>query len=149
MKNLTNHLRLSLSLFSLCFCLPSQWHLGVNRDRCEHYVFKSLLAIVPALEARLMNELTSEQDIRYIADLVSSPLTSHVCLDLGQLQKGCNSARSDDTKGLKSAVIDWITPSDQPLIPPLARNSKEDRGFNHEATGSLLCPAGLNWSDPE
>ncbi|KAG1718007.1 hypothetical protein EDD22DRAFT_988372 [Suillus occidentalis] len=24
-----------------------------------------------------------------------------------------------------------------------------DRGFNHELTGSLLCPAGMDWSDPE
>jgi hypothetical protein len=122
----------------------------VDRDRREHHIFKSLLVLVPGLEARLMSESTSEEDIRYIADLVSWPPTLHRhSLTSAQLQKGCNSARSDDTKGLKSAVIDWITPRDQPLIPPLARNSKEDRGFNHEATGSLLCPAGLNWSDPE
>ncbi|KIK46536.1 hypothetical protein CY34DRAFT_75837, partial [Suillus luteus UH-Slu-Lm8-n1] len=33
--------------------------------------------------------------------------------------------------------------------PHLHRNSKIDRGFNHELTGSLLCPAGMDWSDPE
>ena len=35
------------------------------------------------------------------------------------------------------------------LNPPLARNIKTDRGFHHERTGALLCPAGLDWSDPE
>lgn len=26
---------------------------------------------------------------------------------------------------------------------------KLDRGFHHERTGALLCPAGLNWSNNE
>jgi hypothetical protein len=26
---------------------------------------------------------------------------------------------------------------------------KADRGFNHEITGKLLCPAGVDWTDPE
>jgi hypothetical protein len=50
---------------------------------------------------------------------------------------------------LKGVVIDWITPKGQPLNPPLMRNIKTDRGFNHDLTGSLLCPAGLDWSDVE
>jgi hypothetical protein len=50
---------------------------------------------------------------------------------------------------LKSAILDWITPRGQPLIPPLARNVKIDRGFHHERTGALLCPAGLDWSNTE
>ncbi|KAG2039792.1 hypothetical protein BDR03DRAFT_933075 [Suillus americanus] len=37
--------------------------------------------------------------------------------------------------------------SGQVVIPPLSRNIKSDRGFNHEVTGALLCPAGLDWSD--
>lgn len=65
-----------------------------------------------------------------------------------QLQKGANSARSDDTRSLKSAVIDWITPQ-AGLHPALHRNSKMDRGFLHEVTGALLCPTSLGWSDAE
>ncbi|KAG1762159.1 hypothetical protein EV702DRAFT_1183121 [Suillus placidus] len=42
--------------------------------------------------------------------------------------KGASGARGDDTKTLKSA---------------------SDRGFNHEVTGGLLCPAGLDWSNVE
>ena len=66
-----------------------------------------------------------------------------------QIQKGVSSARSDDTKSLKSVIIDWITPKGQPLDPPLARNIKTDRGFHHDRTGFLLCPAGLDWSNDE
>ena len=46
-------------------------------------------------------------------------------------------------------LLMWITPRGQSLVPPLARNVKVDRGFNHERTGALLCPAGLDWSNPE
>ena len=52
-------------------------------------------------------------------------------------------------KSLKGAVLDWITPRGQSLVPPLARNVKTDRGFHHERTGALLCPAGLDWSNAE
>ncbi|KAG2046382.1 hypothetical protein BDR06DRAFT_985610 [Suillus hirtellus] len=38
--------------------------------------------------------------------------------------------------------------SGQPLILPLAQNIKSDCGFNHEVTGTLLCLAGLDWSNP-
>jgi hypothetical protein len=35
------------------------------------------------------------------------------------------------------------------LNPPLARNVKIDRGFHHDRTGALLCPAGLDWANTE
>lgn len=66
-----------------------------------------------------------------------------------QIGKGAAGARGDDTKTLKSAILDWISPKGEPIRPPLHRNSKIDRGFNHELTGSLLCPAGLDWNDTE
>ena len=66
-----------------------------------------------------------------------------------KIQRGACNARSDDTKSLKSAVLDWITPRGQPLNPPLARNMKTDRGFHHERTGALLCPAGIDWSNTQ
>jgi len=66
-----------------------------------------------------------------------------------KIQKGASSARSDDTKSLKGAVLDWIKPRGQSLNPPLARNVKIDHGFQHERTGALLCPAGLDWFNLE
>jgi hypothetical protein len=75
-----------------------------------------------------------------------------------KIQKGVSSARSDDTKSLKGAVLDWIFPRDRdmrnvlPMDPPpqpLSRNIKTNRGFHHPITGALLCPAGLDYKDEE
>jgi len=101
-------------------------------QRREHIVFGVLLQMVPGLEDRLMEG--TDEDVVSIADM---------------LQKGVSSARSDDTKSLKGPVLDWIIPPGQSLQPPIARNVKVDRGFHHERTGALLCPAGMDWSDGE
>ena len=66
-----------------------------------------------------------------------------------KIQQGVSSARSDDTKSLKGPILDWIVPVGQSLNPALARNVKMDRGFHHERTGALLCPAGMDWSNFE
>jgi hypothetical protein len=50
---------------------------------------------------------------------------------------------------MKGAIIDWITPLDRELVPRLSRKHKFDRGFQHETTGALLCPAGVDWNDSE
>ncbi|KJA13336.1 hypothetical protein HYPSUDRAFT_151695 [Hypholoma sublateritium FD-334 SS-4] len=101
-------------------------------ERREHRVYLLLLKSVPGLEERIMS--SSEEEVHNIAAL---------------LQKGASSSRSDDTKSLKSVIIDWLLPVGEPVIPPIARNSKIDRGFNHEITGSLLCPAGVDWNNTE
>ncbi|KAF8834343.1 hypothetical protein BDN67DRAFT_992683 [Paxillus ammoniavirescens] len=110
-----------------------------DRDECltalerkEFAVFKELLQMVPGLKARLMG--SSEDDVMLISDL---------------LQKGANGARADDTKGMKTAIVDWITLKGQSLNLHIPRNVKSGRGFNHERTGALLCPAGLDWSNTE
>ncbi|TFK27541.1 hypothetical protein FA15DRAFT_560127, partial [Coprinopsis marcescibilis] len=98
----------------------------------ELRVYSSLMSLVPTLEDGLLE--SSEEEVMFLASLI---------------QKGANSARSDDTKTLKSVIIDWITPLDgEPLRPTLHRHIKVDRGFNHERTGYFLCPAGTDWSDP-
>jgi hypothetical protein len=103
-----------------------------HEERREHRVFQQLLQSVPGLEVRLLEG--SDEEIGHVADLI---------------QKGASSARSDDTKSLKGAILDWIAPRTQPLNPPLARNVKIDRGFHHECTGALLCPVGLDWTNDE
>ena len=106
---------------------------------------------MPGLEEQLVS--SSEEEVRLITDLVRNAIYSlshsQLLQSCFQLQKGTSSARSDDTKSLKSAILDWIVPPGEPLIPPIARNVKADRGFNHEKTGFLLCPAGLDWADNE
>ena len=105
--------------------------------------------MVPGLEERLMN--SSEEEVVFVADLVCLN-NSFIFLDTtnsDQIKKGASSARSDDTKSLKSAILDWITPRGQALTPALSRNVKIDRGFHHERTGALLCPADMDWSNDE
>ncbi|KAG1804825.1 uncharacterized protein HD556DRAFT_1429012 [Suillus plorans] len=85
----------------------------------------------------------SEEEILHVGELVHC--------------KGAAGARGDDTKMLKSAILDWIAPKGAAIQPPLHRNSKIDRSqllsrysrFNHELTGSLLCPAGLDRNDTQ
>ncbi|KAJ3539561.1 hypothetical protein NMY22_g4686 [Coprinellus aureogranulatus] len=101
-----------------------------DQDRREHRIFKELLKLSPGLELRVVK--SSAEELHYIAD---------------SLHKGSSGARADDTKSLKSAIVDWITPNGGALSPPLSRNVKTDRGFHHYATGELLCPATLDWSD--
>ncbi|KAG1869088.1 hypothetical protein C8R48DRAFT_771259 [Suillus tomentosus] len=46
-------------------------------------------------------------------------------------------------------VGELIAPAGQAVVPPLPRNSKISRGFNHPLTGRLLCPAELDWDDAD
>ena len=64
-----------------------------------------------------------------------------------QIQKGASGARADDTKGMKGLIIDWITPKGQSLTPHIPHNVMAGRGFNHNCTGALLCPTGLDWNN--
>lgn len=92
----------------------------------------------------------SDEEVVIIAELVS--VADRQCVKVFihfKLRKGASGARGDDTKSLKGAILDWITPKGRALIPPLSRNVKIDRGFNHEVTGALLCPTHLDWSDQE
>ncbi|KAG1763227.1 hypothetical protein EDD22DRAFT_952475 [Suillus occidentalis] len=101
-------------------------------ERREHHVFERLLESHPGLLERLKNG--SDEDILHVGELIG---------------KGAAGARGDDTKTLKSAVLDWIVPQGEAIQPPLHRNSKIDRGFNHDLTGFLLCPVGLDWNDTQ
>ncbi|KAG1866328.1 hypothetical protein C8R48DRAFT_747584 [Suillus tomentosus] len=108
---------------------------GLQNLPIEDYpveVFMELIDCYPGLLACLTDG--DEEDIINMGEL---------------LGKGASGARGDDTKTLKSAVLEWLMPRGQPLIPPLSRNIKSDRGFNHKVTSRLLCPAGLDWSNIE
>ena len=123
-------------------------HPAIHREIREELVFKELLKLCPDLEERIMNN--SEEEVGIIADLVSLNVLRPLVLIIvvPQIQKGVNGARADDTKGLKTSIVDWITPPGQNLDPLINRKVKSMRGFHHKRTGALLCPAGLDWSSP-
>ncbi|KAG0694063.1 hypothetical protein DFH29DRAFT_985362 [Suillus ampliporus] len=102
-------------------------------DDCqEHRVFMELVVSYPGLLDCLING--KEEDIIHVGEL---------------LGKGASGARGDDTKTLKSAILKWLVPRGQAVIPPLSQNIKSDREFNHEITSALLCPTGLDWSNAD
>ncbi|KAJ3529264.1 hypothetical protein NMY22_g9063 [Coprinellus aureogranulatus] len=103
-----------------------------DRERHEHSVFRELLRICPALGKQLFAMERTDDTLVYAADM---------------LAKGANTARADDVKTLKSAVVDWITPEGGSLKPTINRNSKNGRGFQHQVTGRYLCPTDYNWDD--
>jgi hypothetical protein len=104
--------------------------------------------MVPHLPERLME--VSNEECMVIAELVRlfSP-NLYTLPHPSKIQKGISSARSDDTKSLKGVVLEWISPPNTPVQPPLSQNVKTNRGYHHPATGALLCPASLDWKDAE
>ncbi|KAG2352669.1 hypothetical protein BDR07DRAFT_1454911 [Suillus spraguei] len=129
-----------LTVFALCNYLALLTSGILQLEELQHSpiedfpaeVFMELLDSYPGLLDRLMNG--EEEDIIHVGEL---------------LGKGASCARRDNTKTLKSAILKWLLPRGQPVIPPFSRNIKSDCGFNHELTGALLCPAGLNWSNSD
>ena len=120
----------------------------VHRQQKEHFIFHELLQSVPGLENQLMS--SSEEEVMVIADFIccfhNDLHVEHQLICHQQIQKGASGARDDDTKGMKGPIIDWITPKGQSLTPHIPRNVKSGRGFHHDHTGALLCPAGLDWN---
>lgn len=90
-------------------------------------VFQAILRMIPDTKRKLLGEKGDE----YLEHLAS------------RIDEGVSSARSDDTIGLKKAIVDFIGP----VHPPIAKNQKCTRGFKHHVTGDLLCPPRLDWTN--
>ncbi|RXW19199.1 hypothetical protein EST38_g6670 [Candolleomyces aberdarensis] len=103
------------------------------RERRDQNMFKRLINMVPNLEDRLWDQSCNPDEKKYIADM---------------LFKGMKGARTDNTKGLKIAIVEFITPPNGVLRPPLGRSTKNGRGFFHEEVGKYLCPTDYDWTDP-
>ncbi|KAF8960114.1 hypothetical protein BDZ97DRAFT_1922369 [Flammula alnicola] len=49
--------------------------------------------------------------------------------------------RSDDRAAVKSKIPQLLlVNTDEPLLPPIIKPKKEDRGYYHSTTATLLCP---------
>ncbi|KAG2365891.1 hypothetical protein BDR07DRAFT_1275902, partial [Suillus spraguei] len=104
-----------------------------SAEECrEHSVFEKLLDSYLGLLERLKEG--SEEELIHVGELIG---------------KGAACVRGEDIKSLKPVIIDWTAPAGEAVVPPLPRNSKISRGFNHPLTGRLLCPAELDWDDAD
>ncbi|KAI6143765.1 hypothetical protein BKA82DRAFT_4331182 [Pisolithus tinctorius] len=46
---------------------------------------------------------------------------------------------------LKQDIVSWLTDLFHPIEPPLRTTTKDERGFMHDVTGKLICPAEFDW----
>ncbi|KAG1765223.1 hypothetical protein EDD22DRAFT_951214 [Suillus occidentalis] len=67
---------------------------------------------------------------------------------LKMLRQGADGARGDDTSKLKSLVSEWVNREFNPASL-VDSDDKHSRGFTHDVCGRLLCPAELDWNNPE
>ncbi|KAG6905699.1 hypothetical protein DXG01_001204 [Tephrocybe rancida] len=137
-------------LTSLLYPGSSLIYNGLSRARTDPLTVSSRHSFLTPIDATLQL-LTSLLDLcRGLEERIAACQSGDEIQLIAELiQKGAKGARADDTKGMKPAIIDWVTPPNGHLTPPLNRRIKTARGFYHDVTGSLLCPAGLDWNNPE
>ena len=72
----------------------------------------------------------------------------YICsLSSQQLQRGADSARSDDLNRIRACIADWLNAArvrPEILLDP---NCRQNRGIQHDVTGQLLCPAEYDWNN--
>ncbi|KAI9068225.1 hypothetical protein FKP32DRAFT_1587883 [Trametes sanguinea] len=100
-------------------------------ERHNHAAWEELLHIIPNLLTILLDS-NADQPLRR----VSSALLA-----------GCNAARSDDTRAIKLAIVEWLSAALQEANVVLHPANKAQRGFNNVVTGRLLCPIVLDYHD--
>ncbi|KIM59747.1 hypothetical protein SCLCIDRAFT_27139 [Scleroderma citrinum Foug A] len=74
-----------------------------------------------------------------------SSLEEEVIVIADLIQKGANGARADDTKGMKAAIIDWITPKGQLLTPHIPRNVSIGTMTHTKLANGEIQVAGDQW----
>ncbi|KAG1777612.1 hypothetical protein EV702DRAFT_1197231 [Suillus placidus] len=67
---------------------------------------------------------------------------------LKMLRQGADSARGDDTSKLKTLILEWVN-REFKLVSLIDPDDKISCGFTHDVCGRLLCPAELDWTNPE
>ncbi|KIM62962.1 hypothetical protein SCLCIDRAFT_24554 [Scleroderma citrinum Foug A] len=114
-------------------CLELEGDTTANSEEQDRLYrgYKQLLRWIPSLKS----------------DLAADSEDYKVKLIMKDLNKAADSAHSDDTAGLKTAVVDWLM-SIKPT-PELALEShrKDGRGFYHNTTSRLICPMEYDWSN--
>ena len=122
----------------------------MNRSDRTYNSYLLLLRLVPRLKEILEDATVDSnmfnQFITQAGFLVSFQFLINV--DVVQLQKGANDGRSDDIRRVKEEVTVWINQSFSPSIPLNPKN-RDNRGFQNDFTGRLLCPIEYSWDDLE
>ncbi|KAI0349323.1 hypothetical protein OH77DRAFT_1465554 [Trametes cingulata] len=103
----------------------------------RHYAsFQALVKLVPAFALKVDSDDGSPEELQRWMDEFAA------CLQIG-----VSGAKSDDTRSLRGAVIDWLKLDFPADTVDLNSDTKVSRGFRNEVTGRLLCPVMLDWKD--
>ncbi|KAG6906352.1 hypothetical protein DXG01_014356 [Tephrocybe rancida] len=65
------------------------------------------------------------------------------------IYKGVLDARLDDKRALRDSLFSWLSDTFGQDASDLQGLEKNNLGFNHNLTGSLLCPVDLAWNDSQ
>ncbi|KIM51531.1 hypothetical protein SCLCIDRAFT_33351 [Scleroderma citrinum Foug A] len=101
-------------------CLELEGDTTANSEEQDRLYrgYKQLLRWIPSLKS----------------DLAADSEDYEVKLIMKDLNKTADSARSDDTAGLKTAVVDWLMSIKPTPEPALESHRKDGRGFYHNTT---------------
>ncbi|KAI8973086.1 hypothetical protein BD414DRAFT_525063 [Trametes punicea] len=105
--------------------------LTFAREQRNYRAWEALLHMIPTLSAILIDPNADQPITRVSAALLA----------------GSNAARSDDTRTIKIAIVEWLSGDLQQASVVLHPSNKAQRGFNNPVTGRLLCPIGLDYGD--
>ncbi|KJA14120.1 hypothetical protein HYPSUDRAFT_208728 [Hypholoma sublateritium FD-334 SS-4] len=96
----------------------------------SHAAVQALNRLIPNFQKKIDNGSPEELNTFYV-----------------ELQRGADSARSDDLNRIRACIADWLNatqPRPEILLNPSCR---KNRGIQHDVTGQLLCPAEFDWSN--
>ncbi|KAJ3002471.1 hypothetical protein NUW54_g5831 [Trametes sanguinea] len=102
-------------------------------EQRNYEAWEALLRIIPNL-ITILSDSNADQPLRRVS---------------AALLAGCSAARSDDTRSIKIAIIEWLSNALQQAKVTLNPLNKAQRGFNNPVTGRLLCPMVLDYQDDE
>ena len=113
----------------------------------NHTAVQALKQLIPNFEKKIDDGTPEELSMFYIEVSYVALYFLVALLNVEQLQRGADSARSDDLNWIRTCVADWLNavqPRPEILLDPSCR---KNRGIQHDVTGKLLCPAGFDWNN--
>jgi hypothetical protein len=104
--------------YIICYLNTLLCHLLTLPYYPENDMNTPYLKTIPGLEEHLVQGL--EDKLAIVAELVGTHEFIVFLYLILYIRKGMSGARGDDTKSLKGAILEWITPKGQALSPPLS-----------------------------